>query len=292
MRTNIRLSVIIPCYNAAETIEAQLEAFAEECWEEPWELLIADNGSTDDTLEIVNRHQEHMPHLRIVDGSHRRGQAHARNCGVREAHGDLLAFCDADDVIAPGWVAAMGRALINSEFVACRFDVEKLNAPWVRASRNNPQGRGVQKYTNPPYLNHAAAAGLGIRRSLHEAVGGFDETVPVLDDTDYCWRVQLSGAELTFVSDAVIHYRYRSSLHGIYAQAKAYGMSNVLLYKKFRPRGMPRLSWKSGVKGWFRLATSVPTRMRSKEGRAHWLRQLGWRVGRLHGCIKYRVFAP
>lgn len=292
MEAPIRLSVIIPCYNASETIAMQLEAFANESWTEPWELIIADNGSTDGTGDLIEQYRGRIEHLRVIDASGRRGQAHARNCGVQEARGDLLAFCDADDVIAPGWVAAMGRALCVNDFVACRFDVDKLNAPWIRESRRNPQEQGVQAYTNPPFLEHAAAAGLGIRRSLHEAVGGFDESVPVLDDTDYCWRVQLAGTELRFAPDAVIHYRYRSTLLGAYLQSKAYGMSNVLLYKKYRPLGMPDIRPNGAMKAWIKLVARFPSYMRTQAGRASWVRRLGWRVGRLQGCIKYRVFAP
>lgn len=105
----VKLSVIIPCLNAERTIGEQLAALAAQRWSERWEVIVADNGSTDGTLEVVRRFAGRLPELRVVDASQRRGSGYARNRGAAVARGEWLAFCDADDVVAPGWVAAMGR---------------------------------------------------------------------------------------------------------------------------------------------------------------------------------------
>lgn len=127
----MKLSVIIPCYNGANTIADQLEALANQEWSEPWEIIVADNRSTDNSMAIVKQYQERLPNLRIVDASARQGQPYALNCGAEAAVGESLAFCDADDVVGPCWLVAMGQALSKYDFVACRFDTEKLNPPWL-----------------------------------------------------------------------------------------------------------------------------------------------------------------
>lgn len=286
----MRLSVIIPSYNAADTIGVQLEALASQRWSEPWEVIASDNGSTDETLAVIERYRERLQNLRVVDSSDRRGAAYARNTGAQAATGEALAFCDADDEVAPGWVAAIGEELLRYDFVASRLDIEKLNAPWVQKSHGISQRDGVPKYRYPPYLPHAGGSGLGVKRSLHEAIGGFDESMRVLEDTDYCWRIQLTGTELRFVPDAVVHVRYRDTLGGIYRQARGYAEYNVLLYKKYRPLGMPQISWETGVRAWVRLLQRPP-RICSKESLARWMWQFGWCMGRLRGSIKHRVFA-
>src|SRR5262245_10940945 len=116
----------------AATIGAQLEALANQSWSEPWEIIVSDNGSRDDSVRVVERYAARIPHLRLVDSSDRRGAAHARNVGARAAAAPALAFCDADDEVGAGWVAAMGTALATHDFVACRIDVGKLNQDWVR----------------------------------------------------------------------------------------------------------------------------------------------------------------
>jgi GT2 family glycosyltransferase len=241
-------------------------------------------------LVIVEQYRERLPNLRVVDSSDQRGPGHARNVGALAATGEALAFCDADDEAAPGWVAAMGEALSKYDFVAGRLDSTKLNEPWAQKYRSCPQQDGLQEYDYPSYLYHAACSNLGVKRSLHEAVGGFDETMFRLQDTDYCWRIQLAGTKLHFVPDALVHLRYRNTLGGIYRQARGYAEYNVLIYKKYRPLGMPQLSWKRGVKAWLRLLRKL-WRIRSRRSLAKWVWQFGWCMGRLQGSIKYRIFA-
>lgn len=285
------LSVVVPCLNAAAYLETQLQALAGQHWDGFWEVIVADNGSTDGSRELVERFaRERLPNLCLVDASDRRGQAHARNLGAQAARGDFLVFCDADDEVAPGWLQAMGQALLEHDFVACRYDFEKLNPPAVWRSRYNPQGEGLAAYDYPPYLPHAGGGGLGIKRELHQAVGGFDESLPLLEDTDYCWRLQLAGTPMHFVPEAVVHVRHRPDLTSMFRQALLYGQYNVWIYQRYRDRGMPHLPWTRGAVKWLALIARLPWLLR-RDGRARWLWLLGWRLGRLRGCLQYRVGA-
>ena len=201
----MKLSVIIPCLNSAKTIGTQLSALANQHWPEPWEVIVADNGSSDGMQEIVEQYKDRLTVLRIVDASDRRGAAHARNVGTRHATGDALLFCDADDEVAPGWLSAMGSALKKHDFIASRLEAEKLSEPWALAAGRCPQQTGLQEYKYPPYLPHAGASGLDVKRRVYETVGGFDESWGQLEDTNLCWEVQLAGTELHFVPDALVH---------------------------------------------------------------------------------------
>ena len=286
----MKLSVIVPCFNAADTIPIQLEALANQQWSEPWEVIVSDNGSTDESVAIVEQYKDKLPNLRIVDSSEQRGAAHARNVGVLAATSDALAFCDADDEVAPGWVAAMGEALSKYDFVACRREYKKLNEPWTlkyRVRTQLTQIDGLQEY-KPAYLPHASGSTLGVKRSIHEAVGGYDETMLRLQDTDYCWKIQLAGTKLHFLPEAVVHYRFRHTMTDIYNQARLWEEYKVLLYKKYRPLGMPKVSWKAGVKAWLLLLKNFP-QIFSEKDRVIWLRMLASCVGRLYGSFKYRV---
>jgi GT2 family glycosyltransferase len=287
----MNLSIIIPSYNAADTLAVQLEALSKQVWPKPWEVLVVDNGSTDATRAVAAAYGHKLPHLRIVDASAVQGPAHARNRGAEEAGGELLLFCDADDEVADGWLPAMGAALERHGFVTCRFEATKLSASWAIAARGCPQETGIQTYDYPSFLPHAASAALGIRRDLHMAVGGFDESMPMLEDTDYCWRVQLQGTPLVFVDDALIHYRMRGSISKMLRQARLWGEYNVYLYKKFRPFGMQKLSKKTGLIKTWRLLRQMPRGLSNPRQRYTWLWQFNWQVGRAVGSLKYGVFA-
>jgi GT2 family glycosyltransferase len=286
----MELSVIIPCFNAMDTIEHQLAAFAREEWDRPWELILSDNGRNEGLAEAVQRHGKDIPNVAIVDTSHRPGRSQARNEASRSARGSSLAFTDADDLIERGWVGGMGTALREHAFVACRCDGQRVNPEWIRRSRKDVQYEDVQAYTYPPYLPHAGGSSIGIRRSLFEEMGGFDESWPCLEDTDLCWRVQLAGTPLVFVPDAVVHVRYRSTLEGILRQSLEFGQYNVLLYKTYRAKGMPPLSFSTGLRQWLNLLKSI-TMVRTRAGCATWLWRFGWCYGRLLGSVKYGVFA-
>jgi len=292
MAESLKLSVVIPCLNAAGLIPVQLAALAGQSWSGEWEVIVADNGSTDRSREVVLAYQDRLPGLRVIDASDRKGQAHARNVGAAAATGDAFLFVDADDEVAPGWLEAMGRALAVHDFVACRYDNEKLNPPWVQRTHLNPQKDGLTSYDYPPFLPHAGGGGLGVTRRAHEAVGGFDETLPALEDTDYCWRLQLAGFPLHFAPEAVVNIRHRGDLGSIYRQGVSYGLHNVLIYERYRTKGMPRLGWFPGIRKWLSLLLRTPLLLLTREGRARWIWQLGWRVGRIKGCFRYRVVAP
>ena len=284
------LSVIIPCYNCEQTLLPQLEALSKQQWNKTWEVIVADNASTDSTADIVRSFQANMPNLKLVDASATKGRGFARNCGVEAALGQTLAFVDGDDVVAEGWVAAIGNALEQHDFVASRHDFNELNPPSVLATRNNAQDEGLQPYTYPSFLPHAGGCGLGIRREIHAEVGGFNNDLVRLQDTDYCWRVQLAGYDLVFIPEAIVHVRFQSEAKYIYRQARENGEANVLLYKLYRPKGMPLLDWKDGVLAWSRLLQTLP-HLASAEKRDRWLWQFGWRYGRLQASLKWKILA-
>lgn len=289
----MKLSVIIPCFNAADTIATQLEALAKQQWAEPWEVIVADNGSTDGSLDIVKKFEDRLPHLSIVEASSRRGAAHARNVGAQSAVGESLAFSDADDEVAPGWLAAMGEALSRYDFVACRIDVYKLSPLWIAKMRKHAQASGLQTRGAPPNLSHAGGGTIGIKRRLHDEVGGFDETFICHEDTDYCWKVELKGVKLHFVPEAVLHCRLRDTLMGNFRQEFSWAEHRVLLYKKYLSMGVPRRTWKDELYSWVNLIVGVvrsaPT-IRTKSDLVRWSWAFGERLGRLKGTIKYRTF--
>lgn len=283
------LSVVIPCRGEPDLLAEQLAALAEqEVPDDPWEVVVADNGSGGALAPVIDRFRDRVPGLRLVDAAQRPGAAHARNVGAAAAHGERLAFVDADDVVAADWVRGMQRALARDRFVASRHDRDRLNPPSLR-SRSVAQVTGVQTYRYPPFLPHAGGCGLGVHRDVHEAVGGFDEDMRLLEDTDYCWRVQLAGVPLAFAPEALVHVRLRSSGVATFRQGYGYGRYNVLLYKRYLDRGMPRLRWTSGVRALLRLLLRA-NRLFSSAERYRYLYSLGFRLGRIGGSLRYHVW--
>jgi cellulose synthase/poly-beta-1,6-N-acetylglucosamine synthase-like glycosyltransferase len=97
------ISVIVPVLNGMPWLAEQLRALVGQECSEPWEVVVADNGSTDETKSVVQEWAARIDKIRLVDASTVRGPGAARNAGARAARGELLAFCDADNVVQPGW---------------------------------------------------------------------------------------------------------------------------------------------------------------------------------------------
>ena len=285
------LSVVVPVLDAEDAVAGQLEALAAQKWSRPWEVVVVDNGSTDGTVDVVEGFRERLPSLRVVDGSDRRGQAHALNVGVREARAEAVAFCDADDEVAPGWVAGMGEALARHSFVACRSEPARLNDPWVAATREPQPPGALSTVPFPPFAPYAGSGGLGVRRSVHERLGGFDEEMPVLFDVDYCLRAREQGIELELVPEALLHYRYRTGWRATFKQARVYAEQMALVQKRHeqadqRPPG--RRPWL--MRGWKPVLSALAS-LHRREARAKLAWLLGWQAGRYVGSVRYRVLA-
>ncbi len=246
----------------------QLNALASQECPHPWELVVADNGSTDSSLEIVESFRDQIQRLVVVSASDKKGVAYARNIGLEASEGEVILHCDADDVVGDGWIEALSAALEENQLAAGRLEVEELNSGTWLKQRRAPQTRGLQE--RDPELRHSASSNLGFRRDVYDMVGRFDEDLPGFSDTDFCWRAAEVGAELVWVPEAVVHYRYRDSLLGVYRQARTYATARAALKRKHGVPSVDRTVWRN-VAALLRVVVgTVPDLLRAGPARVAW----------------------
>ncbi len=277
------VSVILPVRNAASTVRVQLEALASQECDIAWELLVADNGSTDDTISIVEEMLPRIANSQIVDASEKRGVSYARNVASHVAKGDLLLFCDGDDEVDPGWIAAMARAASQADILTGPHKRERVNPPGYRSIHR----KSLQ--LSHGFLPNAGAANCGIRTSVFRALGGFDETYFLRQDIDLSWRAQLAGYEIGFVPDAVVHYRERTTLRGVFRQSYRYGVHDPHLFRDYRDHGMPAPKLKDGFRRWARLIIATPRFIVDPSIRRWWMRRAGRGLGRIIGSMRWKT---
>ena len=276
--------MIIPVRNAMPWLEQQLQAVVNQEFDDQWEVVIADNGSTDRSRAAAETWSEKHEQIRWIDASGVRGPSAARNAGAGEALGDLLAFCDADDVVRPGWLASCARALETVDVVAGIFDFRSLNglpdAPPAPATMSQfgflPAGLG---------------ANLAVRRHAFESVGGFSETLATGEDIDLCWRLQIEGYRFATDEGAVVSKRDRTGFWEVFRQGYAFGRGGVVLYRKHRPAGARR-DVAGAASSWLWLLVHVPVLVDAGGRRNQWARAAGMRTGRLSGSLTGRAFFP
>lgn len=278
------ISVVMPFRDEATHIAEQLAALSAQETEVSWEMVAVDNGSRDQSRRIVESFRSRLPSLRLVTEESQFGPAAARNAGVAQAAGDIVLHCDADDVVAPGWIQALSSATRATGFAHGHRELDKLNSPRVRGAR---PGSGHEKPPPEHFLPVAGTNNLGVRRSLHDEMGGFDTTFFSLSDVDFVWRAQLCGARLVEADDAVVHYRYPQTPTALFRQSRSYAIGTVRLNRRYGDHGLTPTNWRYEARRWMiELATVyhllLPTR------RARWMWRLGYRVGTVQGWLRER----
>jgi GT2 family glycosyltransferase len=277
------ISVILPVRNGLPWLKDQLQALIDQqCVD--WELIIADNGSTDGSPAVARRWADRHEHVRWIDAPTARGAAGTRNSAVRAAHGELLAFCDADDLVQPGWLATCVKALAEVDVAAGIFDFWSLNG----RPKSSPTPAAMQQFG---FLPAGLSANLAVRRNAFEDVGGFDEELPIGEDIDLCWRLQLAGFRFIVESGAVVSKREPSEFSEVFRQAFAYGRCGPVLYRRYRPVGARR-DLAGAAKSWLWLLLHSPRLVKAGPERGEWARAAGMRAGRLAGSIGQREFFP
>lgn len=182
-----QVSVIIPTYNRAQLIRETLSSVFAQTFRD-FEVIVIDDGSTDDTLDVLNEYSNGIELYRI---SHS-GQAAARNIGLQRSSSEYVAFLDSDDIWDVRFLEAMTRVLGNSPgagFAFCdygTFDergiIRESFLPTEHKIRGDIFARLLQ-------VNFICTGALLIRRTCFDEIGGFDPQLPVVEDWDLWLRL-------------------------------------------------------------------------------------------------------
>jgi len=275
------VSVVIPVRNGAEVLHRQLDALAVQTFTGSWEVVVADNGSTDGSAEVAMRWRDRLPGLRVIDASGRRGVGPARNRGCEESTAEAVLFCDADDVASPEWVAAMVAALGGHPIVGGPCQIVDPDGTVVPAARKLGLTLGLVPFP--------VGACFGVWHDVFDEVGGFEPDHPEAqaEDAEFCLRAWELGHVAGFAPDALMTKSRRSDVRSTYRQWRGYGTGAMFNARRFRDRGtMPiLLRVDARLLGW--MIVHLPL-IRTREGRMRWLRWGAAKVGWATGYLRYR----
>lgn len=216
------VSVVVAAYNAGSTIKNCLQALLGQTLEA--EIIVVDDGSEDDTVEVVKK----FP-VRLVRSGHL-GASGARNLGVKAARGDIIAFCDADTEPARDWLEQLLKGFSDDRVggVTGRvvFGVDGRVASWVRSL--DFAERYEKRKQEAMLANGPSCA---FRRDVLGFVGGFDPRWYHAEDTEVSYRIRKAGFRIVYVPGAVVRHvpegDWKLYLWKRFRDAKAY--TRVLL---------------------------------------------------------------
>lgn len=241
-----RVSVIVCSYNGGRTLEQCLHSL--HALEYPdYEIIVVDDGSTDDTRAIL----AHFPEVRALHQANR-GLSAARNTGLQAATGSIVAYTDSDCFVDPHWLthlvyqfqrcdaAAVGGPNLTPE--------DGRLAACVAASPGQP----THVLESDQVAEHIPGCNMAFRRELLLAIKGFDPLYRKAgDDVDICWRLQQAGYWITFAPGAFVWHHRRQGPREYLRQQAGYGEAEALLRFKHPDRftGRGEGKWRGSLYG-------------------------------------------
>ena len=221
------VSVVVPTRGRARYLQVALDSLDAQELDEPWELLVIDDGSRDGTAELLRERG-----VRTLRFEPARGLNAARNAGVRETAGDLVAFTDDDVRAPPGWL----RALV--EGARRHSEADAFGGP-IRARFEGPVPRGCGR-EDPPLTTLDLGdedrpaelvwgANMALRRPAFERIGEFDESIHGGgDEQEWLERLAAEDGRLVYLADADLEHRREGGdarlvplARGAYARGRA-----------------------------------------------------------------------
>ena len=200
-----RVSVIIPVFNVARTIAPAIDSVRAQTLSD-FEIIAADDGSTDDSLEVLQRYANTVKVLRQEN----RGPSAARNFAVANSSGELLAFLDGDDWWKPEFLATMVAARDHEpQCVMAYCDlqlVDSLGRPFPTALRMS-DGHAPTLEEMLERLWPIVPSGVIIRRAALDAVGGYPEALRAFEDV-YLWLLLREQGPFAYVPEALAAWRF------------------------------------------------------------------------------------
>lgn len=213
----LQVSLIVPAYNAEAYVEECLDSLCGQSLRN-LEILVINDGSTDDTANILRYREEHDSRIRVFHQLNS-GPGVARNVGLEHARGDVVMLCDADDTLAPNCCEKVVAALETTQADMCVFGFDIVPPELAHPSLKGKTQPKAGTYELPQQLRellfHANARPYAARMALTRQFVEtnklrFDPGLTLADDQYFCFASMARASRATLIADELYHYRMTS----------------------------------------------------------------------------------
>jgi GT2 family glycosyltransferase len=220
-----RVSVVVCAYNAADTLEDNLSSLDRLTYPD-YEIILVNDGSRDATAEIARRH----PRVRLIDTPNQ-GLSAARNVGLAEATGEIVAYTDADTRVDRDWLTFLVQPFLTSDVVGSGGpNVVPADDPPIAQCIARAPGGPTHVLLDDRIAEHVPGCNMAFKRDALLAIGGFNPIyLRAGDDVDVCWRLQQRGWKIGFASSALVWHHHRASVKAYWRQQVGYGEGETWL---------------------------------------------------------------
>jgi GT2 family glycosyltransferase len=219
-----RVSVVVCTYNGGRTLDQCLRSLAALAYPD-YEVIVVDDGSTDDTPAILER----FPDVRAIR-QHNKGLSTARNVGLHAATGSIVAYTDDDCYADPDWLTHLVYQLERSGAHAVGGPNLSPDDGGLAACVAASPGQPTHVLESDQVAEHVPGCNMAFRREALLAINGFDPLYRKAgDDVDVCWRLQQAGMWITFAPGAFVWHHRRLGPRAYLKQQAGYGEAEALL---------------------------------------------------------------
>lgn len=236
-----RVSVVVCTYNGGRTLEQCLRSLQVVDYPD-YEVIVVDDGSADDTRAILSRFVSASPSclseggegkvrgsIRVIHQTNQ-GLSTARNVGLREADGAIIAYTDSDCFADPSWLTHLVYQLQRSGAAAVGGPNLTPDDGWLAACVAASPGQPTHVLESDQVAEHIPGCNMAFRREALLAINGFDPQYRKAgDDVDVCWRLQQAGYWITFAPGAFVWHHRRQGPRSYLRQQAGYGEAEALL---------------------------------------------------------------
>lgn len=232
--TKPEITVVIPAYNAAGTIDECLTALANQVCSLPFEVIVVDDGSTDGTADIAATY----PNVTVITQQNGYAAA-ARNKGIAAAQGDIICLTDADCAPREDWIEQISQPLRdNSDVIGSKGTYltkqKSLTARFVQVEYEDKYDLLLPQ-ENIDFIDTYSAA---YRRDVLLANDGFDEKFPYLEDQELSFRLAARGYLMRFQPNAVVYHFHRDTVWKYFRTKFVIGYWKAQVVRRFPTRGV------------------------------------------------------
>ncbi|MGA1866772.1 MAG: glycosyltransferase, partial [Thermoplasmatota archaeon] len=227
------ITLIIPVRNGERTLRECLDSCIDQTIDD-YEVVLVDNLSDDGTMDIIREYEKRDGRIRHVRED-RIGRGPARNMGIREARGDIIAWTDADCVVPKDWLERITRPIREEGVDVVQGNEEAVGGGfWSREAQKAGQRHIRSHLAGSDSIDHVDTKNLALRAEVLKDLGGFDPGLSALEDFDLKVRIKKKGIDIRYMDDLRVKHRHREDLCSLFRSRLDQGYWAAIIYFKNR----------------------------------------------------------
>lgn len=252
-----KVSVVIPVYDGEKTLRKCLDSVLNQTYKN-YEVIVVDNNSTDRTAEILEEFQKksRIPFTVGFEPFRRRGAA--RNAGLKEAKGEIIAMTDSDCIVPGNWIEELIKPILNGkENIVQGNESDLIGNYWTRMQQKfNHQF--FMNHLKGDYINHLDTKNFAIRREILLNAGMFNKNIGNNEDFEFKIRINKNGYKLFFKPECKVKHFHKDSFSRLFSRRIDQGYWIAKIYRLHKDYFRERNEKTVSAVGVFNFITFFP----------------------------------